>query len=79
MHKDHHNTARKLIECGAPVNEIVYKNTIAPSEIVWVKENDALATWIENKLKEEREIIDKVGSYFKACVNNKEYEAENRA
>ena len=31
LHKDHHNTARKLIECGSSVHELFYKNTIAPS------------------------------------------------
>ena len=79
LHKEHHNTARKLIECAASVNEIFYKNTIAPDEIARVKENDTLVTLIKNKLKEENEIIDKVGSHFKACVNNKEYVAEKKA
>ena len=79
LHKEHYNTAKKLIECGASVNDIFYKNTIAPSEIARVKENDTLLTQIENKLKEEQEIIDKVGSYFKACVNNKEPVAQKKA
>ena len=79
LHKEHHNTARKLIECGASVNEIFYKNTIAPIEIARVKDNNTLVTQIENKLKGGQEIISKVGSLFKACANSKESVAEKKA
>ena len=43
-----------------------------------LKRTILLVTLIENKLKEENEIIDKVGSHLKACVNNKEYVAEKK-
>ena len=46
LHKDHSNTAKLLIECGASVNDSFFESTVPPIEIARVKKNAALVTQI---------------------------------
>ncbi len=66
LHKEHFNTAKKLIENGATLENELYGNTIPPLEIARVKENEFLISLIEEKIKKEKEIKNYFASYFKS-------------
>ena len=75
LHKEHFNTAKKLIENGATLENELYGNTIPPLEIARVKENEFLISLIEEKIKKEKEIKNYFASYFKSsgsseCVDD---------
>ena len=65
LHMEHWNTAKYLIEYGASVNDVFYKDTIAPLEIATLKENSALVMQITQKIREEKEIVEKVASLYR--------------
>ena len=56
LHKEHFNTAKKLIDNGASFQNELFSDTIPPLEIVKLKENEFLTSLIEEKIEKEKEI-----------------------
>ena len=56
LHKEHFNTAKKLIDNGASFENKLFSDTIPPLEIVKLKENEFLTSLIEEKIEKEKEI-----------------------
>ena len=65
LHMGHSNTAKYLIEYGASVCDKFYDDTIPPLEITIVKENHALEAQVREKIRYEKEIVQKVASLFR--------------
>jgi hypothetical protein len=69
LHKEHFNTAKKLIENGASLQNELFVDTIPPLEAAKVKENEHLVALIEEKIAEEKAIKNYFASYFKSPDN----------
>ena len=66
LHKEHFNTAKKLIENGASLENELFVDTIPPLEVAKVKENEYLVSMIEEKIAKEKEIKNYFASYFQS-------------
>ena len=74
LHKEHFNTAKKLIANGATLENELFSVTIPPLEIAKVKGNELLTSLIEEKIKKEKGVKNFFASYFKlsssSCAND---------
>ena len=70
LHKNHINTAKFLLEIGANVSEIFFKETASPLEIAKVKNMDILVAMIENRQQYERDVTNFLASEFQRIFEN---------
>ena len=64
LHMGHTITAKFIMESGASVRDSLFPNTVPPLEIAKIKEDTIMINLIENKIREEEDIIKHVGSFF---------------
>ena len=64
LHMGHTITAKFIVESGASVRDSLFPNTVPPLEIEKIKEDTIMVNLIENKIREEENIIKHVGSFF---------------
>ena len=64
LHMGHTITAKFIMESGASVRDSLFPNTVPPLEIAKIKEDTIMINLIENKIREEEDIIKYVGSFF---------------
>ena len=70
LHKNHINMAKFLLETGANVSEIFFKETACPLEIAKVKNMDIIVAMIENIQQYEREVTNFPTSEFQQIFEN---------
>ena len=64
LHSGHTITAKVLLDCGASVRDELFKDTVPPLEIAHVKEDKIMFNLIEQKIREEQQIIKHVNSFY---------------
>ena len=79
LHKNHINTAKFLLEIGANVSEIFFKETASPLEIAKVKNLDILVAMIENRQQYEKDVNDYLALEFQQIFENSHYHSQAEA
>ena len=72
LHMGHTITAKFILESGASVRDCFFQSTVPPLEIAKVKEDTIMITLIENKIKEEEDVVQHVRTFFPEKTEDRE-------
>ena len=64
LHSGHTITAKVLLDCGASVRDELFKDTVPPLEIARVKGDNIMFNLMEQKIREEDQIINHINSFY---------------
>ena len=64
LHNGHTITAKVLLDCGASVRVELFKDTVPPLEIACVKGDNIMFNLMEQKIREEDQIINHINSFY---------------
>ena len=65
LHSGHTITAKVLLDCGASVRDKLFKDTVPLLEIARVKEDNIMINLMEQKIREEDQIINHINYFYK--------------
>ena len=72
LHMGHTITAKFILESGASVRDCFFQSTVPPLEIAKVKEDTIMITLIENKIKEEEDVVQHARTFFPEKTEDRE-------